>query len=492
MWMAAALAPTILLAQSPPPVVAEASDENIFADYDKFLWARQFDQALDAAKRLPSATADDEAVAKGLQAAALLGLKRDDEAMGLLEQVEKLAPLNPYPSFNLVNGAVFANRPDIAVGALDRMIARYPDVVRDIKFDLIHYILESTEKTDRERSDDRRIALARLGYGGDTSTGDFFAQRAVEILARRGDMAGAAELVQYIDDPGRVEIFLIDRRYEALWPGLDKRVWPGMTNIKESSVKTAQEAYAADPENDDNLQLLIEAYREADRYDELLALRPKLPSTREEMAVASENMGWAVNHFATALHELGREEEADQLMAMLTEVPREGAGWRVGMIINRLENLVQDNKLDKALAVMTMTEQSAAKDGNDYARQLVRRLKYCTLIGLNRRADADQILPVVLSHAADTYTATVEALMCGGLVDQAEAMTLEAMKDDKSRTNLLFALQKPKLKSSDPSIWRKRWIDLRAKPRIAAEFDRLGRDLPERFNRPVKDKAKAN
>src|SRR5205085_174392 len=80
------------------------------------------------------------------------------------------------------------------------------------------------------------------------------------------------------------------------------------------------------------------------------------PDSSAAMSSADEQMGWAVNNVALAMHQAGRGADADALFALLNEAPAENAGWRVSMIINRLELLVSDGKFDEAARLLDTTE----------------------------------------------------------------------------------------------------------------------------------------
>jgi hypothetical protein len=200
------------------------------------------------------------------------------------------------------------------------------------------------------------------------------------------------------------------------------------------------------------------------------------------MAQADEQIGWAVNNVALALHEAGRGDDADQLFAMLNEAPMPKEFWRVNMKINRLELLVVDGKFEKALPLV---EPTAKTEGSPYADQLVRRLRYCTLSGLGRKDEAARYLSDLLKHAEDAPGPTIDGLLCAGEIERAEQLALATLKkSDKLDEDFVRQLQVRKLTSDDPSVWQARWVELRARPAIQREFDRRGRDMPERLLMP--------
>lgn len=465
----------------------EQTPDRLLAEFEEQFFAANFGKALAAGKQLQAIAHKDEArgIAAAMQASALLGLKREKQARKLIADTERLAPRNPFPSSLLFTAGLVTERLDVSADALDRLIARFPDVARELHTEAVFYFLRNEPEEQKTRNDDRRVALARLGYGG-TLNGDHLTAGAIRILLERGDVGGAAELLRYVDEPQLIQNMLIQKRYSPLWPRLEQVAGPGLDKVRASSVTAAQRAYSKDPENNELLQILANSLRYVGRHDEAISLRSKLPADASGMASADEQLGWAVNNIALAMHDAGRGDEADQLFAMLNEAPmEEGRGrWRVSMIINRLGLLVTGGRFDRALPLVELTEASARDDGNSYARQLVRRYKYCTLSSLGRRDEAAKLLPDLLSHAKDAYHATVDALLCAGQLDEAERVTLEALKAENSRDfeeRFARALQPRSLGYGQPSPWDSRWRELRLRPAIAREYDRIARDMPEAF-----------
>jgi tetratricopeptide (TPR) repeat protein len=472
------------LSQKAASIPAANDTDALFKAYDSAMFGKRFDEALAIARKLQLEGSEGQAFTAAMQASAMLGLNRDAEARALIAKAEHLAPSSPDASRVLFFGALITDRPEFAADALDRMIARAPDMVRELNWQNLRYFLTHEPKDQQQRNDDRRVALARLGYGADAEQGGWLAAGAVDILVRRGDAAGAADLLQYIDAPQAIENMLIQKRYSALWPQLQQLAGPHLEKVRASSAAKAERAFADAPNDNERLAGLANALRHAGRLDDAIALRAKLPGTAAEMSTADENMGWAINNVALALYHAGREDEADRILGMLDEAPMTSGRWRVSMIINRLEMLTEAGKFDRAAALLDVTETSAKVDGSDYARQLVRRLKYCILSSSGRKDEAAKLFPDMMAHAEDALEPTISGLVCGGEIDQAEQLALKGLGNSDEKKRLRFeedfvrSFQPVALTSDDPSVWDGGWQILRKRPAMAAAYARLGRDMP--------------
>jgi len=466
-----------------PAEPSEELDEidRLYNEYQASLYAHQFEKALVAAEaiKLEPDNRLGNAIVASMRASALFGLKRDKDAQQAVARAEQLAPREPEVITTLFIGGLGIGRADVAADALDRLIAIAPDKVRELDSKLVWQFLRNEPEGQQRKNDDRRVALAQLGYGG--TDGDELTSVAIGILLERGNIAAATELLHYLNDPVSVEQMLLQKRYAALWPALETLAGPHMEKVAESALSEAQREYADDPDNSKKASAVVNALIGTGQVEQAIAMRSKIPTSPEEMATADEDMGWLVDSVADAYLAAERGDEADELYALLNDAKIENGWWRVSMRINRLGALVKTGKLDRAVALFETTEASAKSDGNDYARQLVRRLKFCTFSRLGRKDEAAAVLTDLLDHAGDAPGPTLDALLCGGQFDEAEKLVLSRPTKVRFELQFVITLQTKPSSLSAPPIWQSERLQFRQRPAIAAEFDRLGRDLPEQF-----------
>jgi tetratricopeptide (TPR) repeat protein len=465
-------------------------DPNISAYYEK-MYAKDFALALAAAKRLDPGRDNKvgNALVAVMRASALLGLQKDQDALRLIADAEKLAPRHPDVLTTLFLTTLVADRFDVAADALDRMIAIAPDKVREFESELVWDFLRNEPEGQQQKNQDRRVALAQLGYGGTSE--DELTSDAIDILLERGDVAAASELLPYLNDPVSIEEMLLQKRYSALWPRLEEIAGPHMARVAVSALSEAERDYADHPDDARKAAAVVDALLDAGRVEDAIAMRSKVPSTAEALATSDEGMGWLVDSVAGAYLAAGRGEEADELYALLNNAKIEGGWWRVSMRINRLGALVNTGKFEQAIDLLEATEASAKVEGNDYARQLVRRLKFCALSRLGRKQEAAVALTDLLEHAGDAPAPTVDALLCGGQFQEAEKLVMSRPSKGRFEVRLVITLQTRPSSLSAPPPWLAERIEFRRRPAISAEFDRLGRDLPEQFM-PAPNRVAAN
>lgn len=409
---------------------------------------------------------------------ALIGLKPEAEARAAVQSANLDSWNDPYPFISLISVSMQVRKYGIALNALDRIIARFPDALRsDLNEDGVFFLLRKAPADEKIANEDRRIALARISYGGHDA--QFLRLQAARYLIERGEVADAVSIAQEVTDPTVFEQMLVTRRYAPLWPQLANAGGPRLERVRAEDVRVANLAYLARPDDMKAISTYARALRRAGRYDEAIDLRRHLPASKDSMAKAGEETGWAVNEIAYALSQSGAWKDADALFALLNSSVTEQS-WLISMEINRAEMLVSDKRDKEAWPLIAQLEDSVKVNGNDYARQLVRRIRYCLTARSADRATLSAQRVVLLEHRSDSFEATASALMCDSDWAGAEAVVLEGLKTDEDfRTQFVINSQRRPLTGNDPSRWTGNWLELRQRPAIAAEFERLGRDLPE-------------
>ena len=486
----------LLMAMAAAPALAEPAQqqqqagadaaEKLISVYYKDFYAKKFDQALADIQDLDPDPSNKErtAIVAAMRATAMLGLKRDKEADRLIATIGELSPQDPTADSILFNSVVWVNHFDVAADAFDDMIARFPDAARDLDKDLVSYFLLNVPKEEKRRNEDRDIALARIGFGGDTDAAHWLAFEAVKILVRRGDFSSANELVRYAAEPQIFENMLIQKRYSALWSTLESIGGPHLATLRAASLAAAQKGYESTSDDAAKLQAYVQALSHAGRLSDAISLKSKLPSTDKAMAKVDEKTGWVVDSIATALDDAGRLDEADQLYGSLNDPSRDDAGWRVSMVINRFGLMATRGRFERASALLAVTEKSVSSDGSAYAKQAVRALKYCVLSSTGRKAEAQTHLPEMLKDADDNRIETVDSLLCASDPDTAENLVLAGLgapdehKREEFEEKFVRTLQPIVLTDDIPSAWQARWTEFRKRPAIAAAYERLGRDMP--------------
>lgn len=421
-----------------------------------------------------------------LRGTALYVLGRVAEGDAAFDAAERLLPDEPHIAevrFSLT--CAIGDLPR-ATAALDHLLSAFPDVARGESTDLIFRFLHALRQTGKADEADRlTVALARIGYGGDdVATRDEMAKSAATIALKAGDSDTARTLATRVTAPGTLIALLTDRRFEALWDPIAAQAGPHLERARALAVADAERNFAATPTMAAR-RALIAIDRQTRRYAQADRLGAEVGADAASLAALDEVGGWVVNDHALTLHSLGRRDGAEARFAALLALPIAERPWLISMLINRLELLVRDKRYAEALPHLDAADRAAASYGSGYARQLLRRLRVCTLAGLGRKAEAEAALTDTLSHAADAPGPTIDALLCTGRDDEAATRLAALLADDEHREDAIDAVQPPDTRvEEDPSLWTEGYTRIASRPVVAAALAKVGRVLPEALRPP--------
>ncbi|MBX7527650.1 hypothetical protein [Qipengyuania vesicularis] len=282
--------------------------------------------------------------------------------------------------------------------------------------------------------------------------------------------------------PGYFDTYLADRKYEAYWPIIERRVGPAMETIIREYLATARRAFAADPENPENLNDLGHALYYAGEFHELLAFADAQLGRDDLEQTMVEDEGWLLNLKAYTLDALGRGDEADEVFDSLARVGRENGGWGVNFVINRASRLVGQQRWEEGLVAANEAKLVSDVYGSTFAKLLVARDQLCSLTALGRAEEAAEQLAFVRENGPEFPTIATMALLCQDREEEAVALLLEGFKNEKERSGIITEMQAEEVDLFYTPTKLRRANDLLAEHAdLKSAFEEYGRTIPEEF-----------
>lgn len=480
MWCAAlVLSPTDLPAAPPTSASAAPSEqfiERIQQDFDagKYVQALRRADAFLKASKAPR----DVSFAQTYRGIALLALGREPDGLAAFATARAAVPDEAeIARLHFQLGSDLGSA-DVALAALDKLIDAFPDVARTLPREGLFRVLAGLRQAKLDaRADHYVVRLARIGFG-DGDAGDHLAMSAarIELLAGRGEEA--ARLTAPVVGREPLQEALVSRAFAPLWAQLEVQAGPNMERAQAAAVLRAERGLAERPGDVQARWDLVSALRQASRFAEADRQASGFAADEASMKAIDEAGGWLVNEHALVLHAAGRADEADARFAAMRAIDIAKNGWLISMIINRAELLVMDGKFSRAEPLLTEAANLARTHGSPYARQLIRRMRVCSLHGLKRTSELSPAIADMAAHGNDAALETVDGYLCLGRLDAAEALIVKALADPAAQARAVRALQAVPMSSDDPSLWTTARIELRRRPAVEAAFNKVGRDLP--------------
>jgi TPR repeat protein len=364
---------------------------------------------------------------------------------------------------------------------------KLPGSVDGLSLDTISQLIFYLGQADQHDVQDRlAVALANAGFKGDKNrSADWLYQRALKAKMDQGAIDQAAAYLLQITTAAPLLDLMIDKRYEALWPALEKRAGLDLKKAIDAELVESQRKYAVSPDDFVLLQARIRALRQAGAPAQAVELATVKLADFSKIREGGKEAFWAANSLAYALAEEGKVDQGFSLMDDLNNLDAEKYPDIVSMQINRILMLMEYGYYEKAIKA---ADDFDPKYANDYGTMFVWFAKACSSYQLDKREEADKIFAKISAGGNENKGIYFDALLCKGDLDGAERLLVEQMKDTAKRSTGLRRFQTSNPSENMPVFAKKMKLlqqQVLARPNVQTTFNALGRSIhingPEAF-----------
>lgn len=413
---------------------------------------------------------------------------REDAARAVpaIEEAILLLPDQSGPLF--VAFSIFTNLDQSAkaadyllgAGRIDpQLLARIPE------FDVWSLVRRLTAQGERARLARVSERLLEVGWVGErVGTRSLLAAAAVEGLAARGETQRARQLITQIVVPGEAMKLLIDKRYETLWPDVQRwaggkleKIWPLYLRQVRARWETQRSEVAA-------LEY-FEALSAADHDATILwEIAPLLSGPID--AKKNPQFVFLVPQVARVLARQGRWTEVDALFERAEKLwPLGSDAGALNISANRARYLAYAGRMPEALRLMDAAIADATKRGGEVNSDALAGMhvaRACMLSELGRAGEAASSFELVQKQGTPMQVAA--ANLCFDRQDAAVAVLLRGLDRPEWRGSILLFAQ-PEDEEAIPTEFarkeRGRDDRLRSDPRLLERIQQYGRVLPWRL-----------
>lgn len=313
----------------------------------------------------------------------------------------------------------------------------------------------------------------------------YFRQAIAEFAVLPALQAGkrdvALRLIDEVSDPDHYYPLLIDRRYAALWPEIDKRVGLHQGRVATDFVSFSKAELAAEPKNRWAFGDVVRSLVVAGRNREAIAVYKLMPKDPQSIASYQPGDAWAINAVVAALDREGRRQEADEAFNLLASVSLEANPWMLTLLNHRTARLSDQGRWVDAMSAAKDSQAWAERYGIPFDQLTAATNMVCIAPHVPGGREVDRANALIVLNEIKFPLAAAIGALCRGDKVAAKAYTLAALKDEDNRGMVLSSLQ-PQGASKLPLKTMSAVPDLgefvRSDPELTAEFNRYGRFLP--------------
>lgn len=419
-----------------------------------------------------------------LRAELLQRSRRPEDAATAVEESIRLLPGYSGPLLSGFRIYTYNHREGDAVDLLLRATSIDPQIVRllvtDYDLQAIVGRLDGLKDTRRVQALSER--LLAIGWRGSLmGSRAELAQHAIDARVKEGRYAEARALLPEIIQPSQLYGMLADKRYEPLWPDIEKWGGPKLARAWSVYLPEARARWEAS-HSSVNAREYIKALGRADRDSEIAkTFFPVFTGPLDHQK--DYELVFGVAALARSLGHLDRWADAQKVYDAAARF------WSLGEDVNGLNVTANEANFllskGEASRALQLTQRSlevadlARGEVNTDAIRAMHSTRVCALAELGRGAEAKLSLALATSSTNPELVATT--YLCINDLAAAREALIASLRNEDQREDAIGVVQRPSLRTA-PSAYdqkqRLRGDRLRADPAILGELAKVGRLLP--------------
>jgi tetratricopeptide (TPR) repeat protein len=305
-----------------------------------------------------------------------------------------------------------------------------------------------------------------------------WANRYAELLADRGDLAGAGRAIAGVDSTALWMAIAQDRRFAPLWPKLAAEGRFDWRKRAEAELTGNLTRRAEEPLRLDLVQEGLQLLRQLQRHDEAIAIgqdyRRRLKAG-ETFAEKNRYANWLLNELAYALLDTGKVAEAEAVF-LDAIAAGEQDGTAVSQRINWAEELNDLGRPNEALAILQTLDPVRT---SPYGRMWADAAIACALT-VTGGDGLEPLLDSMRGRRDDNPAGLTQALICANRLDEAAALYIHRLRTARRRGGVIEAfrivLPPPVLTPREAELEQRRQTVL-ARPEVLAALNAVGRRI---------------
>lgn len=298
----------------------------------------------------------------------------------------------------------------------------------------------------------------------------------LNLDAEKGQFDRPLDKLKYLNDPQTTITILSDRKFAPIWQVVEESAGPNMAKTTELYVTQTAGQYKTDAEDSNALQEYAHALLFAGRFEEVISLVDV-----KDVALMTEQQGWALNVKAYALDALGKTAESSAIFDAIAAIPYEPRknDWLVSFLINRASRLSELGQYENALKANKLAE---SIPGSDYAKMLTLKTKICSLAGLNRTNETMPFVVQINENRKHSHATAAEAMLCVNEKEKAVLIVLEALASSEYSETMTENLQRPEFNLFyTRSVLPNLYDNFHSHSDIKAALYKVGQFIPDEY-----------
>ena len=439
--------------------------------------------ALRAADAALAAAGEDsvaEAALLAMRVGLLTGLRRDAETVTATEtMIAKGYIVDPQMLTTAADAAARTAQPLQVAAMLTVYARRFPQSVNSLRWEFVAAAMGELRSPDTPAAlQSFALALFDAGYRCDSDLGGvrFMERQAMDGLVAGSRIAEARSRLADVTSIENLAGMAVDRRFEALWPTLEGLLGDHLVPATRRDLARIRQAFDADQDNLLIRQSYVRRLTWLGDPARAVALSEHILTNPAEIAAGGRYGWWLVVAHADALGVAGDPQGGLQRYRQLNAAIPRGNGVRIDALVDEATFAA---RAGLPLDAVQSADIALATDGvSGFGKMQLWQAKACALHRLGRDTETAPIIARIDADPMQNRDAYVDAMLCLGQLDRAEAVVLSSLGDPERRTDILLKLQQLVFDKHDRAL-APAMAALASRPAVASAIIAYGRQLPQ-------------
>lgn len=420
-----------------------------------------------------------------LRAETLIALNRKSLAKTAFQEAIELYDEYANSYFKLAE--IFRAEDDVEqeIAILIRLTENRPEDVKKIRNEWLSDLSANLYKAETpELFAPLALALARVEYNGEDEQGaGWIYSRALDALINGGaplpDTAKseAAKYLKQVTSPQTLLNLMIDRKYESIWHEVEKWAGSDLRLAMDRYVDEKKVAFEADETSFKKLHAYMYALRLAGKVKNVLQVAQPFIEDWGGIAAEANDAFWVANTYANSLADMGRYDEANEILQRINQMPIGDFPDSISQRINLAIMLQSQARFAEALELAEALDKDYA---SKFGQMFIDGVRACSLYKLNREDEAQPIFSQMEETKEENIFAFTAVVACFEDDQKLTQVLIDRLENESQRTMALEKFLVGKEAPFTASFDRETMTyvrSIRQSPAVQKVFEKYGRTL---------------
>ena len=332
---------------------------------------------------------------------------------------------------------------------LTQIAARDPNLVRQMVPQMIDFVVESLKRDSDDSVSWKTLLnmsaeLVNINYQLDPpdALGEKILPIGIQGLVEQGKIDDARTHLPQLTAPDALLALMADKRYQALWPDLEKQAGRDLGPGVDTAATSAKAQYEADQTNMPALGAYILRARLAEKPDAALAEAKRVVNNEDFVATYADSAYRLITDYATALNRTGHPQQALQAIDRLSGIGPVQSPTILPYWLDQAKIMLEDGHVADALSVLNKVDTTTKYRWTAYDQMRLSSLRACAFNELGRPQDAAQDWESMRLASDMNPDAYLYALTCANRQDDLAQALVDGLDNPATRAGTLMRFQR--------------------------------------------------